>query len=134
MEFIEFTNNELVNIKTMDSQHKEMVDIVNKLFSYFQSDNKSDFKKTFNDLLKLLSAHFEYEEKLMKETHFEGYYSHKLEHDRFLRKLNKINLLLSKNKFELDNNFFINTKNWFFNHLELNDKKCGEYFVKMGYK
>ncbi|MCX7875959.1 MAG: hemerythrin family protein [Melioribacteraceae bacterium] len=134
MSFIKFTKEEKTNFALIDKQHKHFVDLVNKLYSSSINFKFDDTDKLFNQLIEYLSFHFKTEEQLMQETKFEGYYSHKLEHDRFLRKLNKIYNSFIKNKFELDKDFFLTLKNWFKNHLELNDKKMGNHFVKMGIK
>lgn len=134
MAFIDFTENEKVNIKLIDQQHKKMITIVNKIYRQKNSNNNQIILEYFEKLTQLLKEHFEYEERLMKTTKFEGYYSHKLEHDRFFNKTIKKFDMLKENKECLKEDDLAGIKNWFFNHLELSDKKCGAHFVKMGIK
>lgn len=134
MSFITFTEKDKVNIKLMDKQHKTMISIVNKIYKDLKAHKIEDILISFEKLIKLLKEHFEYEERLMKETEFEGYYSHKLEHDRMLKKTIDSFQSLKKDKTFLKEEHLVGIKNWFFNHLELSDKKCGAHFVKMGFK
>lgn len=134
MAFITYSKKEKVNIKVMDKQHKEMTEIINSLYEYLIKKKAREIKSTLKSLSELLIVHFEYEELLMKQTKFQGYYSHKLEHDRFLAKTNKYIDSVLSGKTMLEEDFLLSAKNWFFNHLEINDKKCGAYFVEQGIK
>lgn len=130
MKFVTFTENEKINISSLDKEHVALADALNKIYSSFTLKKKRDLKTQIGSLLKLLRQHFDNEEKLMKETNFFGYYSHKLEHDRFYKKIDDF----AMNKLTLTSSEFENLRNWFYNHIEISDKKCGEHFVKMGIK
>ncbi|MFZ5947030.1 MAG: bacteriohemerythrin [Stygiobacter sp.] len=134
MNYLKFTKKEKVNFKLIDNQHKDFINLVNKLFDASNQNNYNEVNSLMKELVGFLKLHFSTEEKLMIETKYEGYYSHKLEHDRYLRTFIKLqNDFLNKNILPTID-FFEGIKNWFTNHLEMNDKKMSDYFVKLGIK
>ena len=63
----------------------------------------------------------------MKKTNYLGFYSHKMEHERFLNKF-FINFNSEKlNTRELINEYFLLMFKWFINHLEINDRKLASH-------
>ncbi len=134
MNYLNFTKKEKVNFKLIDDQHQHFFNLINKLYIASTNNNFKESTHLFNDLVIFLKLHFSTEEKLMLETKYEGYYSHKLEHDRYLIKLNNLQNNYLNNNIIPSIDFFESIKNWFKNHLEMNDKKMGNYFAKLGIK
>jgi hemerythrin len=132
--FVTFNEDEKVNIVIMDDEHEETAKLINHIYSAFCKKNNKSIVSHLESLLKLLRKHFDYEERMMKETKFSGYISHKLEHDRVYNKLNAFfkSYLDGKPTLTLDD--MNNMKSWFHNHIELSDKKCGSHFVAQGIK
>ncbi|MFA3782990.1 bacteriohemerythrin [Melioribacteraceae bacterium 4301-Me] len=134
MQFIKMTKNELVNVSSIDEQHKKFVDVINKLFDALQNNNKKEVITYLDMLIEDLETHFEHEETLMKTYNYPGYISHKLEHDRIY---NKIVSASNKNKSGEEPLLLENLdllKRWFFNHLDINDKKLGAHLIQKGIK
>lgn len=132
MKFMEMNSTDMVNVKQIDNQHIRLADDLNLIYDSVMACDK---KKTFhllNQFIEHLEEHFETEEKMMKEHHFPGYISHKLEHDRFYNQILKTAEMYGKDKEAFGSEQLKRIKVWFFNHLEINDKKCGEYFVERG--
>lgn len=132
MDFLTFTESETVKICLMDEQHEQMTHIINKLYSAFIFKKNRLVQTQLKILTSHLRIHFDYEEALMKETFFDGYYSHKLEHDRFYKKVEAIWQSYVKKDPTLTLEELYNLKSWFFNHIEISDRKCGEHFAKNG--
>lgn len=132
MAFIKFTKTEKVNVKIIDTQHQSMVKIVNNIHSHLE---KNEQYNPFGDLQTLINEikfHFETEERLMKENNFLGFYSHKLEHDRFINQLLKNYDSLKSGNPKIVLEQLTRIKKWFYNHLDLSDKKCGAFLNKIG--
>lgn len=75
----------------MNNDHKEFVDIINKLIIMVNDENIEKEKNIDVYLEKLLShtkQHFSKEEDLMVKYNFPPYMMHKREHDRILKILN----------------------------------------------
>ncbi len=132
MAFIDFTESELVNVKDIDNQHLKMVNIINRIHSGISNTSNYNYTSDLQALIDEIEIHFETEERYMKENLFPGYYSHKLEHDRFFNQMvnnfEKMKEDRSSNIGEQLNSF----KRWFYNHLDLSDKKCGTFLNSKG--
>ncbi len=134
MKDIVITCNEKLNILQLDEQHSQLADIMSTMFAAFDSQNHKVVRASFKKLVALIRIHFDTEERLMKETKFLGYISHKLEHDRFFNKTSLLYNTYCKDISTITQDKMEGLKNWFFNHIEINDKKCGAHFVKQGIK
>ncbi|OGU68586.1 MAG: hypothetical protein A2499_05675 [Stygiobacter sp. RIFOXYC12_FULL_38_8] len=134
MDFLTFTADEEVKISLMDEQHEQMTHVINKIYTAFILKKSRTVHSQLKILLALLRKHFDYEEGLMKQTKFEGYYSHKLEHDRFFRKVESIFSSYVAKKPILTLEGLEDVKNWFYNHIEIKDKICGGHFARNGIK
>ena len=80
-----------VNIKTIDSQHKELVDLVNRIF--LASTAREDTKVIVSILEALKSytqKHFELEERLMHQAQYSDLDTHKLEHKKLIEQLDQV--------------------------------------------
>jgi hemerythrin len=132
MNFIELSKDDLVNIKSIDDQHKEIIEILNKLHASFMKQENEEMIGNLNKLIEEMEVHFENEESLMKQYNYPGYISHKLEHDRIYNKTLVSADSNKSGKSQLSIEDLNSLKRWFFNHLELNDKKCGEFLVSKG--
>lgn len=132
MPFVEFGESEKVHIESIDLQHQSIVKLINKLHSEFSSSKKSSVISTLQSLIDELEIHFENEERYMKEFNYPGYISHKLEHDRIYNQI-----INTADKLKKEGQFITleqleGLRRWFFNHLDFNDKKCGEFLRSKG--
>lgn len=127
MALINWNEDTMVNFEEIDSQHKVMVDIVNELHDSISIITRERVIETLHVLLDDLKHHFKTEEDYMTKYKYHGYISHKLEHDRVIKNLTDYILKLESKEKELTPEFLKSFRNWFLNHLELNDKKCGKF-------
>ncbi|MDQ7815497.1 MAG: bacteriohemerythrin [Melioribacteraceae bacterium] len=132
MPFIEFTDSEKVNVESIDQQHLTIVGLINKIHSDFSANKKQGVMSTLQNLIDELEIHFENEERYMKEFHYPGYISHKLEHDRFYNQIVNTTDMLKKEHHNISLEQLEGLRRWFFNHLDFNDKKCGEFLRSKG--
>jgi hemerythrin-like metal-binding protein len=132
MSFIKMTDEEIVNVKELDDEHSEMVNLINALHDSLSVTNTQKINALVSELVQNLRNHFETEERLMKEHNFEGYISHKMEHDRFLAKMETFEKDLKDGVEKLTLDTLNSLKRWFFNHIKFNDKKCGEFLASKG--
>ncbi|MCK9280996.1 MAG: hemerythrin family protein [Melioribacteraceae bacterium] len=132
MKFIEFTEEASCSFEEIDNQHIKMIDIVNNMYNSILINDKEKVLKQFDELISDLSAHFEYEEAIMKETKFQGYISHKLEHDRVLKHTKDDALDFKNGKINFGTENMKSFKTWFYNHLDFNDKKLGKFLAEKG--
>lgn len=74
-----------LGVDVMDDTHREFVEQVNQL----QQASDADFPALFDRFIEHTRAHFEMEEKLMRDTRFPSYAEHKEDHLRVLGELNQ---------------------------------------------
>lgn len=132
MTFIDWSESENVNVKTIDYQHKKLANLVNQLHQTLSESKKENSLMILKELTTHLKEHFDTEEKFMKEHKFVNYISHKLEHDRFLNKILEFETEIVSGNINVNLEILSLIKKWFFNHLELNDRKLGKYLYEKG--
>lgn len=132
MEYVVFSDKENVNVKIIDDQHKKIASIMSDLHQSISLDNKEYVRHLLNNLVDATKKHFDTEEEYMKEYNFIHYFSHKLEHDRFLNKIKTFRDDWETGKEKINLVFLNSMKNWFFNHIEMNDRKTGKFLNEQG--
>lgn len=132
--FIDWTDDELVCVKEIDDQHLALANLINEIYPQL---GKLDVNKNIeytSQLVKELRNHFDTEDNMMKCSKYPGYISHKLEHDRFYNKVLKINDRAKSGDPSITLELLNSLKTWLFNHLEINDRKCADFFLENGCK
>lgn len=132
MNFIDLTKKESVSVSLLDEQHKLLAEIVNILHDSLLKKDVDSIKINLNKLIEHIEIHFESEEKLMKEKKSDGYFSHKLEHDRFYNQLVQTVDEFNRSSVGINEERLESIKKWFFNHIEIKDKKCGAFLNSIG--
>ena len=127
MNLIEWSEKLVVNVKPIDEQHQQMAKTVNELYSLLGSQKNEAIKYLVGKFVNEVKVHFDTEDKLMKVGTFQNYISHKLEHDRFGNEINNFHRKFTKGELKVNLEFLKSIKQWFFNHIEINDRKLGVY-------
>jgi len=82
------------NIAEIDKQHKKLFEIGSRIFDLLslgdEFDRYDEIAQIFDELRDYTIFHFGYEEELMKKHGYEGYEDHKIEHDFFIKKLQRL--------------------------------------------
>lgn len=130
---IEWNDNLKTGISTIDEQHYELFETINKLEKCKTSE--SIFYKVLSDLNRYISVHFVTEEDYMKHTGYPKYKQHKECHEKFsadLKKLLKVNSSKSSimdSRIELID--FV--ENWLKNHYENEDVEMAAFLNNKSY-
>jgi hemerythrin len=91
MQLLQWKDEYSVGIDAVDYEHKELIDLINRLHEELDaSDPKRTVPAFFGDLLKGISAHFALEEKFMRDHAYGRLGSHKEDHERLLDELREI--------------------------------------------
>lgn len=117
-----------VGIVEIDSQHKQLVDILNKLI---QAKNKNSDENTLRAILQELvdhtQAHFVSEELHMRKNNYplldDHIQLHKFLINRFIKMIEKIN----DGNLEIGNELFERLKYWLLQHVLEEDREYGYY-------
>lgn len=85
MVLIEWSADYELGIKSIDEQHKKIVDIINKTYLVLISGNKDrhSLDSLLDELTDYAETHFKFEENLMRENNFELIEEHSSFHNGF---------------------------------------------------
>jgi hemerythrin-like metal-binding protein len=85
MALLQWKDQYSVGIAAVDHEHKELIDLINRLHEELSSERTaSSVEAFFGDLFKGISAHFALEERFMREQKYNQLAQHKADHERLL--------------------------------------------------
>jgi hemerythrin len=88
MPLLQWKDQYSVGNEAVDYEHKELIDLINRLHAEFaKSGTGSSVEAFFGDLLKGISAHFALEERFMLERNYDQLAQHKADHERLIDEL-----------------------------------------------
>ncbi len=79
-----------VHNKTIDSQHKVLFEIFNKLHVECSNNDREALQSALLELHKYTVYHFEAEERFMVSVTFKGVIMHKIEHKYFVKRIQEV--------------------------------------------
>ncbi len=127
--FFEWADTMSVGIPEIDAQHRELINILNRLFvSVVERDKDKVTIEILDALIDYTKTHFALEEQLMEEAGYDSleFVAHKDTHQRFVEKVGEAahkNLVEGKSvSFELIH--FL--RNWLRDHIMDTDKRYAE--------
>lgn len=127
----EFSENLITGNELIDSQHRELIDRINKLLESCEDSNaKLVAVKTLDYLADYTDFHFNAEEQLQREIDYPGFSKHKAQHDDFKKTIAELDEMLQEEEGPSD--AFVekvekNVIQWFYTHIEGFDRSVAEY-------
>ena len=133
MSLIQWKDDYSVNVKEIDAQHQQLVNMVNQLHAAMREGKAN---QVLQDLLKKLidytGYHFSTEEKLMQTYNYPGYIYHKKEHDDLTKKVLEFQQKYQQNSTGLGVQMMEFLKSWLVDHIQGTDKKYSRFFNDHG--
>lgn len=124
MELIEWSDKYLVGYNEIDNQHKGLVILINELYTLMtKGKSKENLEIIFDHLTDYTKEHFSMEEMMMKKYAYPDYEQHKLEHMKFVDRLNGFRSDFKNNKVTISIEVLNFLKDWLLNHILVTDKK-----------
>ena len=127
---VKWQNSYSVGISQVDEQHKELINLTNKLFiSCMDSlgSSGSTFLEVLHKVVDYVGYHFGTEEKIMKRVNYPGFLNHKREHEAFVREVFTKAEEFETKKIQTPLLFVYFLKDWVLKHIAVCDKQMGEY-------
>ena len=127
----EFDDSLVTGNEMIDSQHKELIDKINKLLESCESGkDKLVAIKTLDYLADYTDFHFSAEEKLQEEIEYPGINEHKKEHEKLRTVVKELYEMLEEE--EGPSNAFVEQVNknvieWLYRHIKGFDRSVEEY-------
>ena len=122
-----------VGVREIDSQHKQLVDMINSLDNDMNSDKaKEELNRVLNLLTDYTIKHFSTEEELMMKYNYTDFNHHKEEHTNLVNDIKKfrVDYLAEKGSLSMDIGKYL--KDWLMNHIMDTDKKLGKFLNRLG--
>jgi hemerythrin len=134
MPLIEWCDEISTGIKSIDEEHKVLINLVNALYDAIQLEKEKDvLGEILNGLVLYIVVHFTHEEEFMFATHYPGFAEHVAEHDRLRDQVMRL-----QNEFQKSaNNALANEtlaflKGWIKGHIMYCDKLFAPHFKENG--
>lgn len=117
----------LIGVEEIDNQHKKLFEIGEKAYDLLKNDMMIDkydrIIEVLNELKEYAVFHFKSEEEYMLSINYKRFFSHKIEHDKFIKTVSDVDL----NKVDEDQNAYLLSilefvVNWTGEHILQNDK------------
>ena len=91
MALLQWKDRYSVGIEAVDFEHKELIDLINRLYDeWTQGGSRGSVEGFFGDLYEGISAHFALEEHFMRERGYDQLVAHKNDHERLLDEIRDI--------------------------------------------
>ena len=127
----EFDENLVTGNEMIDSQHKELIDKINKLLDSCEVGNdKVVAIKTLDYLADYTEFHFNAEEQLQEEIGYPGIKEHKEKHEELRRTVSELHEMLEDQEGPSDAFVDMVNKNvteWLYYHIKGFDRSVAEY-------
>ena len=123
-----------VNIKTIDDQHRELVNILNRLFiAVANREGDQAIAGILDALVTYTRTHFALEERLMQQAKYKDFEAHKVEHQKLLDQLDQLcrKHLLEEKAIHFEMLSFLKT--WLKEHIQGVDTKYSAALKEAGF-
>lgn len=128
MGLIELEDHLRLHIPQIDSQHEELIELVNRLHeALIGGADKAARDGLLSQLLEGMCSHCAYEEGLMLRHGYPGYQAHKSEHDRLTQNLRDLIKRYRNGELVLSIAVVMELKCWATIHIEKLDKPLGAF-------
>ena len=134
--FIEWSDKISVGIQELDEQHKQLVDLINRLFDAMTEgqDKAAVAKEIMNELIQYTIIHFAVEESLFRIFDYPDYDEHCKHHQELRLQAHEINQKVQSGERMITPELLFFLRKWITNHIMVEDKKYSPFLLKKGMK
>ena len=134
MELIEWKEIYSVGIKEIDNQHKGLVILINELFTLIMDGKATEsLNEILGHLTDYTKMHFSVEEILMRKSAYPRLDEHKIEHVKFVEKLESLKSDCDSKKATVTLEILNFLKHWIVNHILVSDMQYVPFTSKLDY-
>lgn len=125
---ITMTDDLLTGIKEMDSEHLELVEMINHIAHLLREGKKEEAEEFFvNELSTYVETHLKDEEEFMESIGYPELEAHKKVHEIFRREIYRLLPEIQKGDYKAFIQALAMSWGWLYNHIAKTDKKYGLY-------
>jgi hemerythrin-like metal-binding protein len=124
MALLQWKDQYSVGIEAVDHEHRDLIDLINKLHQELSAHSGKDVVEAFfGDLLKGISAHFALEERFMRDQKYRDFDAHKRDHEKLLDEIRDIMDEFSDREEVASDELAERLGAWFGRHFETHDAR-----------
>jgi len=124
-----------IGIEKIDSQHQELVRIINKFISAKLEGKETEvLKETLVNLVNYTKYHFHDEEEFMRSEHYFTLFEHMGQHKILVKQIVQILQKVKENKISINEDLFSLLRNWLLKHVMKHDAAFGEFYKRKNTK
>jgi hemerythrin-like metal-binding protein len=123
-----------VGVEAIDSEHRQMIDIINRINDLIEKGGQlEDARDAMDELLTLTQGHFVHEERIMEQSAYPGMAAHTEEHRKLLEQMRNLIGDAKRTRSSLRIGLvpaFLS--DWAERHILQDDRKLGEFLAALG--
>lgn len=121
-----------IGIESVDHEHRELIELINQLHGSLGGDTEPERVVGFlGEIYARISAHFALEEKSMRDLRYDGYASHKAEHEELLDDIRDIMDAYEEGQYlDLDETLAEHLRLWFGEHFRTEDARLHHFLER----
>jgi hemerythrin-like metal-binding protein len=129
MALLQWNDRYSVGVAAVDHEHRELIDLINRLHDRLGSAGGRDAVSAFfGDLFRGISAHFALEETFMRQHGYDALAAHKADHERLLDDLRDLMEAYEEDGAIDDATLAVRLDAWFSRHFETHDARLHRAF------
>ncbi|MCE1188838.1 MAG: bacteriohemerythrin [Ignavibacteria bacterium] len=133
MPFITWDSGLSVGVEEIDRQHKKLFDLVNDLYDAMREGKGNEIVGTvLRELHVYTVTHFQFEEKLFRQTGYPGSVNHKMEHDALIQRVDELQSKFDSGKVALHLEVLNLLKDWLNQHIRNSDRAYSVHLNSRG--
>lgn len=126
-------SNYLTGFEEIDTQHKVLIDLLNKLSGAFDKQGETvNLESIISELSDYTDYHFSFEEANMEKVDYPEYAQHKEQHDYFRNKVNEFKSKYEKGEVYIKVALIIHLRDWIIDHICKVDNRLGKFLIDLG--
>ncbi|MBT4790962.1 MAG: hemerythrin family protein [Halobacteriovoraceae bacterium] len=122
-----------LGLENIDSQHKILVDLINKTYEMIMSGEKTVYKEILLELIEYSKMHFTYEETIFEKINYQEKEQHSKAHQDFALEISRLVEEMEKPNTSQEialSSLLLFLKNWLIKHILEEDKRYVDLFLK----
>jgi len=131
--FVAWDDDLSVGIKSIDDDHKKLLTLVNNLqTAVYYPTGEAFERQALKELVEYTKYHFEREEKMLLDNHYQEFEAHKREHEAMIAQVQSYCKRYEKDPEGTIEEMAGFLKGWLVNHIAGTDQKYSDYLVGRG--
>jgi len=108
-------------IEVIDSQHRSIVDYINRLHDAVEKRNREEIASVFDELVDYTATHFSFEEGLQEQAGYPYRAAHQRVHQVFIKKLDEHKRRFEQGDMSVAYQLIDMLRNWLVGHIKNDD-------------